>query len=118
MLLKIRKIGKFYSVFDNDCYILYYFFGYKIINHKLGFPESALSKVVNTLLDNKISYEVIGSDDKNDFKKINKYNYYLKLGQEKYYHDIKFVNIIDDLKNLNEEQLNKILLYIESVINE
>ena len=31
-VVKLRKSGTFYSVFDNDCYVLYYLFGYKINN--------------------------------------------------------------------------------------
>lgn len=117
MVLKIRKMGKFYSVFDNDCYIVYYFFGYKIINNRLGFPESALSKVINKLSEKKINYEVLDGDKEN-FKNQNKYNHYLKLGQDKYYRDIKFSNILNDLTKLNDEQLERILLFIEGVINE
>ena len=118
MVLKIRKMGKFYSVFDDDCYILYYFFGYKIINNRLGFPESVLSKVLNTLTDKKINYEIINQEEKENFKNQNKYSYYLKLGQEKYYCDIRFSNILNDLNKLSDSQLEKILLYIEEVINE
>lgn len=118
MVIKLRKSGKFYSVFDDDCYIIYYFFDYKIVNCRLGFPESALSKVINTLSENKINYEIIGSDEKENFKKVNKYNNFLKLGKEKYYKSIRFTNINDKLKDLTDEQLEKILMYIEEVINE
>ena len=43
--LVLRQIGKFYNALDDDCYILFYLFGYKISNYKSGFPVSALNKV-------------------------------------------------------------------------
>lgn len=51
--LEIRKIGNFYYVFDDDCYVLYNLFKYKIQNNKTGFPISALNKVINTLEEKK-----------------------------------------------------------------
>ena len=40
-VVKLRKSGTFYNTFDDDCYILYYLFGYGINNMKVGFPKSA-----------------------------------------------------------------------------
>ena len=54
--LVLRQIGKFYNVLDDDCYILFYLFGYKISNYKSGFPVSALNKVKNELEEKKISF--------------------------------------------------------------
>lgn len=56
--LVLRQIGKFYNALDDDCYILFYLFGYKISNYKSGFPVSALNKVKNELEEKKISFGV------------------------------------------------------------
>ena len=42
-VVKIRKSGTFYQVFDNDIYIFYYLFNYNIKNNKVGFPKSVLN---------------------------------------------------------------------------
>ena len=40
-----------------------YLFGYKIlIDGKVCFPESALIKVINTIEDKKIDYQIINKD--------------------------------------------------------
>jgi len=70
----LRKNGGFMCVHGEDVYILYYLLNYKIIGDKLGFPNSALNKVVNLLEDNHISYEVGGNVY--DFKTRNKYKKY------------------------------------------
>ena len=96
MQITIRKHGGFYHVFDDDCYILYYLFDYKIINRRVGFPLNSLNKVINKLTDLSISYEVI-EESKRDFKKLNKYNKYLKLGISKYDKDNKYLSIYSKL---------------------
>ena len=117
MQITIRKHGWFYHVFDDDCYILYYLFDYKIINRKTGFPLSSLNKVINKLTDLSISYEVI-EEGKRDFKKLNKYNKYLKLGISKYDKDNKYLSIYSKLDSLDDTDLDKILEYIDGIINE
>lgn len=117
MQITIRKHGGFYHVFDDDCYILYYLFGYKIINRRVGFPLSSLNKVINKLTDLSISYEVI-EEGKRDFKKLNKYNKYLKLGISKYDKDNKYLSIYSKLDSLDDTDLDKILDYIDGIINE
>lgn len=115
--VKIRKIGTFYNVFDDDCYILYFFFNYNIKNNKVGFPKSALNKVINKLEEFKINYEVIG-DCSNNFKNLNKYSKYLKLGFEKYNKDIKYTNIMEKLGKVNDLKLERILMNIEEILDE
>ena len=44
-IVEIFKYGGFYSVYNNDTYIFYYLFGYKIIDNRVGFPLSAYDKV-------------------------------------------------------------------------
>ena len=79
--LVIRKNkGKFCTVYGDDANIISMFFCYKILDGgKVGFPESVLNKVVNSLLDKKISYMIIYVDkdpEKKDFKKLNNYVVY------------------------------------------
>ena len=117
-VVKIRKSGTFYQVFDEDSYIFYYLFNYKIKNNKVGFPKSVFNKVINILDDKKINYEVIGENINNNFKNLNKYNKYKELGFNKYNHDIHYSNLIDKVKNINEDKLNKLLDIIERELNE
>lgn len=116
--VKIRKSGTFYSVFDDDCYILYFLLGYQINNSKVGFPKAAINKVINILEENKINYEIIGENTMNNYKTLNKYDKYLKLGQEKYNKDCHYQNLIDKIKGINPEKLDKILLTIETMLDE
>ena len=116
--LKIRKSGTFYNVFDDDCYILYFFFNYNIKNQKVGFPNSALNKIINKLEEFKINYEVIGGNEQNNFKNLNKYEKYVLLGKEKYEKDIKYADIVDKLHKASEEKLDKILENIERILDE
>ncbi len=117
MQITIRKHGGFYHVFDDDCYILYYLFNYKIINRKTGFPLTSLNKVINKLTDLSINYEVV-NESVMDFKKLNKYDKYLKLGISKYDKDNKYLTIYNKLDSLDESDLDKILEYIDGLINE
>ena len=52
--LVLVKNGSFYTIFNDDAYILNYLFGYKIVNNeKVGFLTSNITKVivyVNSLL--------------------------------------------------------------------
>ena len=117
-VIKIRKSGTFYNVFDDDCYILYLLFNYNIKNYKIGFPKSALNKVINKLDELKINYEVIGEDLKGNYKKLNKYLKFLELGKVKYNKDINYQNIMDKLNNISEDKHDKILMTIESILDE
>lgn len=77
------------------------FFGYKILDGgKVGFPESVLNKVVNTLLDKKISYMIIYVDkdpEKKDFKKLNNYVVYKNKAIKKldYVDKVNTINLIN-----------------------
>ncbi len=116
--IKIRKSGTFYVVFDNDCYILYLLLDYKIINNKVGFPTSALTKVINVLEEKKINYEVIGEDKYMNFKTANRYDKFMKLGKEKYEKNIHFQDIMDKIKKASPTKIEKILLTIEDILDE
>ena len=47
--VEIFKNGGFYSVYNNDTYIFYYLFVYKIIDNLVGFSLSAYDKIINKL---------------------------------------------------------------------
>lgn len=117
-VIKIRKSGTFYQVFDDDCYIFYYLFNYNIINNRVGFPKSAINKVLNELDNKKINYEIIGEDINNNFKKLNKYSKYRELGFNKYNEDIHYSNLINKVKNIPEDKLDIILNYIEEILDD
>ncbi len=118
--LVLRQIGKFYNVLDDDCYILFYLFGYKISNYKSGFPVSAFNKVKNELEEKKISFIL---KDKTgvkefDFKRKNKYLFYLEKGKEKYKKFERNRKIEEYVNSFSEEKIDKIYKYIESLIDE
>jgi len=117
-VVKIVKSGKFYQVSDDDTYILYYLLGYNIKNNKVGFPKSALNKVINTLESVNVSYDVLREDLKNNFKKLDKYDKYRDLGFKKYNKEIHYQNIMDKIKKASNEKLEKILQSIEVILDE
>lgn len=109
-----RKNGGFYSVYGDDCYILYYLFKYRIIDDRVGFPISAYNKVVNALNENLINHEY--NDDVVNYKKKNNYDKFVKLGKKKYNLDFRIKDIISKLDKLNEKDIDKILDYIEEFL--
>lgn len=95
--INIVKKGGFYTVYNNDCYIINYLFNYKIVNNKTGFPISSINKVLNTLNRKKINYII---DNKEVKFNTNNYEQYLTTGVNNY-------NLINKKKTL-EEKINKL----------
>lgn len=118
--LTLRKSGNFYQAFDDDAYLLWYLFGYKISNRKVGFPVSALTKVLNLLEEKNIHYLIFNSDDEEiKFKEgVNKYNKLLNNAKNAYSKNRKILNLQSKIIDLSDEQLDKIIDYIETVVNE
>ena len=59
-LILYKNKGKFYNAYESDAYIINLLFNYKVIeNRKSGFPDSVLNKVIETLNENKISYQIV-----------------------------------------------------------
>lgn len=117
--LQLYKIGNFYNIYGDDAIILNYLFGYKIlIDGKVGFPESALIKVINTIEDKKIDYQIINKDGNDVIKKYGNFNSYNKiLKQALEYRNIKSrVERIQELiNNVNDITiLEKIIGVIEN----
>lgn len=76
----LRQIGKFVNAFDEDALIINYLLDYKLANGKIGFPSSALHKVINVFADNHVNYELKGTKDDvvMNYKNRNKYRYVLE----------------------------------------
>lgn len=110
-ILVIRKNkGKFCTVYGDDANSISMFFGYKILDGgKVGFLESVLNKVINTLFDKKISYMVIYIDKDSlvkDFKKLNNYTKYRDIAIFKLDYISKVDKLINKIKNMDEKEFN------------
>ena len=116
--VKIRKSGTFYHVFDDDCYILYYLFGYSIKDNRIGFPSNALNKVIDKLNEYKINYSIINENISYNYKNANRYNKYKELGLNKCNRDIYLNKIINNLQNVSDDKFNIIIDYIKKIIEE
>lgn len=115
----LRQVGKFVNVFDEDAVIISYLLNYKLVNDKVGFPMNALNKVINTLEEMKISYEVKGEEKiAKDFKNNNKYDSILRTAKEIVALRKRYIDIKTYFDSLTVEQLEKIISFIEEVINE
>ena len=73
-------------------------FGYKVLNGDVcGFPDTTLNKVLNTLNDSKISYQIIDVDKDpiiNEFGNINLYSKYLQKALERLYKKNIYLKIV------------------------
>ena len=107
-LLVILKNGKFYYVYDEDIYIIYYFYNYKIKDNILCFPDNNINKITKKLKEYNIGYIIF---DNNINKEYGDYLYYLKyinLGREKYIKDNLINEIVNKLKSKKVKELNEI----------
>ncbi len=115
-IITISKKGGFYNVYNNDCYILYYLFNYKVINNKLGFPISTLPKVISTLENKKINYSIENKEEKSFIN--NDYLKYLKLGKEKYNITQTKKTFEEKIKRLSKKQTNELFNLIKRYLDE
>ena len=90
-MLVLIKNGTFYNAYNEDAYIISYLFNYKVNkDKKCGFSNNSFNKVINTLEDKKINYEIVYKDKNPVIKKYNKLNNYKKiLTKAINYQDIK-----------------------------
>lgn len=118
--LIIRKNGGFYHCYDDDAIIIWYLFGYKIVNRRSGFPASVFEKVKNTLEEKSIHYKAIISDEEeeNYVKRINQYVKVLGNAKRALEKNKKIEVLSKKIESLNEFQLDKIIAFIEEVVNE
>ena len=80
-----------------------------------------MSKVINNLESKKISYKIIDDkikDNTKDFKKLNNYNHYLKLGIDKYNLDNKKKSLEDRIREMPFTKIEKLYKMIENYVNE
>lgn len=115
--VEIFKNGGFYSVYNNDTYIFYYLFGYKIIDNLVGFSLSAYNKVINKLVKLKIDYENKSLDVCKKFKKLNKYNYFLEKERTKYSLEYRLNKVLLLIEKLDEKEIDEIISYIGRKLN-
>lgn len=94
------KNGRFYNAYKDDAIILNYLFGYKVLkDQKAGFPETVLNKVINTLEDKKINYQIITKDYNPKIKKYDNLNNYKKVLEKA----LGFSKVQDRVVRLQEE---------------
>lgn len=114
-IITISKKGNFCNIYNNDCYILYYLFNYKIINNKLGFPINSLPKVITTLENRKINYS-INNKEINFID--NNYLTYLNLGREKYNTILTQKAFEEKIKRLSKKQTDELFNLIKRYLDE
>ena len=94
-------------------------FNYKVLdNKKSWFLENVLNKVIDTLNENKISYQIVYTDKDpviKEFGDENTYNEYLKKAIDKLNTKEKIDRICEGIKNASDEDIDKIFKYIEEV---
>ena len=116
--IEFKRKGKFYEVKHEDAYILWYLLRYKIHNNKVGFPESSLFKVLDILKENQVGYRLSLDDDLGYIKsnKENKYEEILEKAKKEWIKEKKEKDLLEKIKKAKQEDLEKVLSYIESVL--
>lgn len=119
-VIEIYKSGKFYNVFGDDGIIIHELIGYKYLEYKkqVGFPESALNKVINVLESKKISYKVYGKSKEEllrEFKGVDKrYKENLMNALKNYDMEKRLERLKNKINSLDIEQLEQIIGALEN----
>ena len=100
--------GKFYYVLNDDTYIIYYLFNYKINNNMVKFPDNILNKVIKELKNKDIGYIIYNKDIIKEYGDSIKYNKYYLLGIDKYNKEIIINNCKCLLLKLEYRELKNI----------
>ena len=115
----IKESGKFYRAYDNDALIINVLIGYQVLpGLRIGFPDNALSKVLNRLEENKISYRVIvkGQIEKEySYKNLNQYDKYVILSRKTAMLNDRLEMLVKEIKRADRATLEKIIEYIAYV---
>ena len=116
--IEFKRKGKFYEVTYEDAYILWYLLRYKIYNNKVGFPESSLFKVLEILKENQVGYRLSLDDDLSYSKSTteNKYEEILEKAKKEWLKEKKEKDLLEKIKKANQEDLEKIIDYMEEVL--
>ena len=111
------KVGTFYHIYDKDMIIINYLFKYKIIDDRVGFPVSALNKVINKLKKLKINYYI---DDTNFYEfEDNKYQEIYEKSKTYYELSLEIDNIYNYLmNNIERKYIKRLITKIWEVIDE
>ena len=120
-VVSLRHVGKFYQSYEDDAYVIHALMGYNICNGKVGFPITSLGKVQSKLDEFKINYQIIDKDsiiDSKDFKNSNKYDKYLSVGIKSFDKIKSDEELLEKIKKLSDEKVDKIKKYILEVLNE
>lgn len=128
------KLGKFYSVYNKDAYIISYILKYQLkrengkykdIKYSCGFPDIAINKVKSVLEDKKINYLIIDrrnnyeEDEKSNNKNLNKYDEVLEKARIYANNKIRLDNIYEYfMENIYENETRTFLIELENKINE
>lgn len=99
------KSGNFYYSFDDDAYILKYFFNYQIRDNKVGFPINAKAKVKSVLNRHNVNLLEIIDDYAYVLETKNEYEYESKLKEAK--SNILISNMLSNLMNSIEVKVKK-----------
>ena len=118
-ILIIKDSGKFYRTYDKDALIINVLIGYQILpGLRVGFLDNALSKVINRLAENRISYRVIvkGQIEKEyNYKKLNQYNKFVNIASKTADLNSRLELIVKKIKKADEEKIIRIIDYLENV---
>ncbi len=99
------KSGNFYYSFDDDAYILKYFFNYQIRDNKVGFPINAKAKVKSVLNRHNVNLLEIIEDYAYEIETKNENEYESKLKEAK--SNILISNMLSNLMNSIEVKVKK-----------
>lgn len=128
--LALVSIGKFFYAYGKDAYVLSYIFGYKLMKineenvYSCAFPKQSYPKIVANLENKKINYLVLDRrnnyniEEKSDNGNLNNYDKYFEKAHIIVNRKIRIENIYNELmKNVETENINKILKNVEETIN-
>ena len=101
----IIKSGNFYYTFDDDTYIMNYFFGYQIRENKIGFPLNAIAKVKSVLNRNNVNLIEVIDDYAYILESKNDNAYQNKLREAK--SNMLVSNMLNNLMNAIEIKVKK-----------
>ena len=107
-LLVIIKNGKFYYIYGEDIYIIYYFYNYKIKDNILCFPDNNINKVIKKLKENNIGYIIIDDRINKEYGDNIYYLKYIQLGKKKFIKNKLINEIVIYLEKKNIDELNTI----------
>lgn len=123
------KVGQFYKTYGKDAYIIAYLLEYKVKEEGktvlCGFPLQSINKVKAYMERQNINYLIVDRRDeynveeKEDFKKLNKYNKIYEKSKI-YVNNLKRIDAIYNylINNVKREELKILLRKIEEEIYE